>query len=316
MTKARGATRDIDFSTSEGTWMSADLSPDGSWIVFDLLAQVYRVPAEGGEAQCLTQSSGVALNFHPRISPDGTTIAFVSDRQGQNNLWLMNADGSEPRAVFVDKDVRASEPAWSPDGRYIYVHHQDMRRGGGAGIWITRATAAKASRSPGATSAARIGRVLLPTAGFCISIATASQGTWSGRADVMQGAKQVRRMELRTGRITEMTSGESVQQSQGSSGGAIAPELSPDGRWMSFARRIPDGTIAYKNQTFGPRMALWLRDLHSGAERVAMDPIELDMSEGMKVGRDLPGYSWSRDSRIVIAQGGKSCAGSTSRADE
>src|SRR5262249_20248685 len=76
-------------------------------------------------------------------------------------------------------------------------------------------------------------------------------------------------------------------------------------RWLSFARRIPDGTITYKGQTFGPRTALWLRDLSTGAERVAMDPIEVDMAEGMKVSRDLPGYAWARDSRsILIAQGG------------
>src|SRR5438093_6133004 len=124
VTKARGQTRDIDFSTTEGTWMSVDLSPDSRWIVFDLLAHIYRVPAGGGEAQCLTQASGVAVNFHPRYSPDGQTIAFVSDRQGQNNLWLMNADGSQPRPVFADKDVRVFEPAWSPDGRYIYVRRQ------------------------------------------------------------------------------------------------------------------------------------------------------------------------------------------------
>src|SRR5262249_16246566 len=110
VTKARGTTRDIDFATSEGTWMSVDVSPDGKWVVVDLLAHLYRVPAEGGDAQCLTQDSGVALNFHPRYSPDGLTIAFVSDRQGQNNLWLMNADGSQPRAVFTDKDVRVFEP--------------------------------------------------------------------------------------------------------------------------------------------------------------------------------------------------------------
>ena len=62
----------------------------------------------------------------------------------------------------------------------------------------------------------------------------------------MQGARQMRRLELRTGQIHEITSGESVQQGQSSSGGGLAPEISPDGRWLAFARRIPDGTISIK----------------------------------------------------------------------
>ena len=48
VTLARGETREIDFTTEEGTWMSVDISPDGQWIVFDLLAHIYRVPAAGG----------------------------------------------------------------------------------------------------------------------------------------------------------------------------------------------------------------------------------------------------------------------------
>ena len=40
VTQARGKTRDIDFTTSEGTWMSADLSPDRTWVAFDLLGHL------------------------------------------------------------------------------------------------------------------------------------------------------------------------------------------------------------------------------------------------------------------------------------
>ena len=45
VTLARGKTRDIDFTAAEGTWMSADLSPDGTWLAFDLLGHIYKVPA-------------------------------------------------------------------------------------------------------------------------------------------------------------------------------------------------------------------------------------------------------------------------------
>lgn len=313
VTVPRGATREIAFTTSEGTWMSVDISPDGASVVFDLLGHIYRVPAAGGTAETLTQDSGIAINSHPRWSPDGKTIAFISDRQGQMNLWLMDADGRNPRAVISNKDVRALEPAWTPDGRFILVRRQDVRPnagggGGGAGIWIysrdggegVELIAGRDQRGADWPSASSDGRYMY------FQISTAAADTWSGRADVMQGAKQIRRLDLKTGDVLEITSGESLQQGQSSSGGGIAPEISPDGRWLAFARRIPDATISYYGLKFGPRTALWLRDLETGAERLLMDPIEVDMAEGMKVLRDLPGYSWARDGKsIVVAQGGK-----------
>ena len=60
VTKARGHTREIDLTTNEGTWMSVDISPDGQWVAFDLLGQIYRVRSQGGQAECLTQDSGVS----------------------------------------------------------------------------------------------------------------------------------------------------------------------------------------------------------------------------------------------------------------
>ena len=48
VTLPRGDTRVIEFDTDEGTWTSLDVSPDGQWIVFDLLAHIYRIPIGGG----------------------------------------------------------------------------------------------------------------------------------------------------------------------------------------------------------------------------------------------------------------------------
>jgi len=111
-TKARGQTRDIDFDTSEGTWMALDQSPDGKWIVFDLLGHNLPEPASGGKGESLTQDSGIALNMQPRYSPDGKTIAFISDRKGQNNLWLMDADG---RILALFLPTRHNAPS-APSG--------------------------------------------------------------------------------------------------------------------------------------------------------------------------------------------------------
>ena len=308
VTAPRGETREIDFTTSEGTWMSVDISADGAWVVFDLLGHVYRVPAAGGEATSLTQNSGVAVNFHPRFSPDGSTIAFISDRGGQSNLWLMDADGSNPRPVFESQTLRAWEPAWSPDGRFIVVRRAPTQRGsGGAGLWMYSRDGGEGVELVGSDYSGAAWPAFSPDGGsLYFQIRTAPPGTWSGRTDLMQGHKQIRRLDLKTGQVDEITSGITVQQGQTSSAGGIAPEASPDGRWLAFARRIPDGTISHKGLRFGPRTALWLRDLQTGAERLLMDPIEVDMAEGMKVSRDLPGYAWARDGgSIVIAAGGK-----------
>ena len=309
VTLARGKTRDIDFTTTEGTWMSVDQSPDQSWLVFDLLGHIYRMPAAGGEATVLTQSSGVAVNYQPRLSPDGKLIAFISDRGNQANLWVMNTDGSNPKAVYTDPSAQAAQPAWSPDGQYIYIHRPGSRDGPG-GIWMYHkdggagVEVVSGKTQPGAAwpSPSADGRFLY----FQISTNVMGVAGFGGRVDALGGARQVRRIDLKTGQIAAISSGEHSQQVQTANGGMVGPEVSPDGKWLAFGRRIPDGTISWKGHKYGPRTALWLRNLENGQERLALDPIELDLQETFKVSRDLPGYSWSRDGRsIVIAQGGK-----------
>ncbi len=309
VTANRGETRQIEFTTSEGTWMSVDLAPDGAWIVFDLLGHVYRLPATGGGAENLTASSGVAVNYHPRYSPDGRFIAFVSDRNAQTNLWIMEADGSDPRPVFEDEMVRVVEPVWTPDGEYIVVRRQKLAslgQPGESGIWMYHRDGGQgielvdSDDQPRAAwpSVSRDGKYLY------FQVYTGPGGLT--RRDVLRGHWQIRRLELRSGAAVAVTAGEASEQIRSSSGGGYAAEVSPDGRQLAFARRIPDGTISYKGHRFGPRTALWLRDLESGAERVIMDPITVDNAEGIKTLRILPGYDWSDDGRsILISQGGK-----------
>jgi Tol biopolymer transport system component len=308
VTLPRGETRLIDFTTDEGTWMSVDVSPDGEWIVFDLLAHVYRVPVAGGEAEVLTQNSGVAVNYHPKYSPDGRHIAFISDRGGQNNLWVMDADGSNPRQVQRSEDTRVTMPEWTGDGQYILVVQ-------GGGIWMYHVDGGSGVQvvSPEGGSAAwpsmsNDGRYLyyqVRTPGQTVPWSVDDQIAGTVQ-DALQGANNLRRMDLETGEITRVTSGVPSRQYRLSSGGAIAPEVSPDGRSLTFARRLPDATIEWKGHQFGPATALWLRDLETGSERIVMDPITQDMTEGMKVIRPLPGYAWLPDgSGVVLSQGGK-----------
>ncbi len=311
-TQARGDTREISFATSEGTFMSSDVSPDGQWVVFDLLAHIYRVSISGGEAECLTQDSGVATNYHPTYSPDGNHIAFVSDRKGQSNLWIMNADGSDPKAVFTSLTLRVVEPAWTADSQYIIVRRSNVGRrggagGGGSGIYMYHKEGGQGVELISSEQVTGTSWMSPSLDGkYVYYQRSAGRGGVSGQRNVLAGAYQLGRFRLEDGDVMNVTGGQAGQQSRGSSGGGYAPEISPDGRSLAFARRIPDGTISYKGLRFGPRTALFIRDLETGSERMVMDPIEQDMAEGMKTLRALPGYSWTPDGRsIVITQGGK-----------
>ncbi|MFQ5694370.1 MAG: TolB family protein, partial [Terriglobia bacterium] len=80
-------TRTIEFTTDEATWLSLDVSPDGRTLVFELLGDLYTLPLEGGQATRI--SDDMAFDSQPRFSPDGQRIAFLSDRDGAENLWIM-----------------------------------------------------------------------------------------------------------------------------------------------------------------------------------------------------------------------------------
>ena len=114
--------RTVEFTTDEGTWVSLDVSPDGKTILFELLGDLYTIPIAGGEAKAIT--TGLAFDSQPSYSPDGKMIAFVSDREGAENLWVANADGSDPRPLTKDKQSLFASPSWTPEGDYVLASRQ------------------------------------------------------------------------------------------------------------------------------------------------------------------------------------------------
>ncbi len=116
--------------------MSCDISPDGRTIVFDLLGDIYRMPAGGGRAELL--AGGASWEWQPRFSPDGKLIAFTSDRDGGDNIWVMDSDGKNRRQVTKETQRLLNTPAWTPDGQYLLArkHFVDTRSLGAGEIWM------------------------------------------------------------------------------------------------------------------------------------------------------------------------------------
>jgi len=128
--------REIDINVTEGTWMSLDVSPDGKTIAFDMLGDIYTMPASGGTATNI--ASGLAWDMQPRFSPDGKQIAFTSDRAGGDNIWVMDIDGENPKQITKESFRLMNNPTWSPDGTYIAAkkHFTTSRSLGTGEIWL------------------------------------------------------------------------------------------------------------------------------------------------------------------------------------
>jgi tricorn protease len=95
------------------------LSPKGERALFVARGEVFSAPVESGRTRNLTRSSGA----HDRVaawSPDGSTIATISDASGEDEIWLVPQDGSEPARRLTDgHTARLFDLAWSPDGGHI-----------------------------------------------------------------------------------------------------------------------------------------------------------------------------------------------------
>jgi Tol biopolymer transport system component/imidazolonepropionase-like amidohydrolase len=274
----------IRFETDEGTWMNVDVSPDGGWVVFDLVGDLYRVAIAGGRAERLT--SGRAFDHQPRYSPDGKTIVFVSDRSGKDNLWLMDADGANPRQLTKLDDSFPTTPAWMPDGEYIVAkrHVRSTRSIGGGEIWLFHVRGGSGVKLKDKTSFTSDQNEPFPS----------RDGRWvyyswttpfDYNKNPYAGIFQISRIDRVTGDVEPVTT---------EPGGAIRPTVSPDGRSLAFLRRV------------GLKTALVMRDLATGAEWQAFDGLDKDQMETWTVHGAYPAYAWTPDgAAVVVSFGGK-----------
>ena len=269
------------FTTSEGTWISLDVSPDGQTIVFDLLGDLYSMPVTGGDATRLT--SGMGYDMQPRFSPDGEKIVFVSDRSGDNNVWLMPSAGGEPRQLSKGVGSYFLSPDWMPDGKYVIVSRAVGLGpfGGLEKLWLYHIDGGTGLEMVGGSAGQRMLGAAVDGEGRYIWYAQRN-GTWSYNAIFPQ--YQLWMYDRRTGTRTPMTS---------RYGSAFRPVLSPDGNLLAYGSRDDADT------------GLRLRELDSGKERWLAYPIQRDDMESTASMDVLPGYSFTPDSEaLVISYGG------------
>lgn len=93
------------------------ISPDGSEIAFVSAGDIWVVPARGGEARLLVAHA--ATDERPLYSPDGTRLAFMSNRSGNMDLWVLPLASGQLQRVTFD-DGNESLDAWSGDGEWLY----------------------------------------------------------------------------------------------------------------------------------------------------------------------------------------------------
>ena len=276
----------ITIDTTETTWTSLDVSPDGRTIVFDMLGDLFTVAVGGGDAKALT--SGIASDFQPRFSPDGKRVVFVSDRDGADNLWTIGADGANPLQLTKEKEHLVHNPSWSPDGEWV-VARKDFtstrsipageiwlfHAAGGEGLQITeRPNGPKDQKTFAEPAFSADGRRILYSQDI-----TPGQ-VWQYNKDSTGSIFAIKAIDRQTGKTDVVVGGP---------GGAIAPRPSPDGKRLAFVRRTPALTSA-----------LFVKDMASGVERSVYDRLDRDFQETNGSEGNTPAYAWTPDGGALV----------------
>jgi|SRR5690625_2660715 len=93
----------IEFTTDRFTLPNLHVTPDGENIIFDVLGDIYQVPIEGGKAEVLLQDNN--WKRAGKLSPDGQTLAYVSDETGEFQIWTMDLETQKKRVYLIKESL-------------------------------------------------------------------------------------------------------------------------------------------------------------------------------------------------------------------
>lgn len=270
------ATRTVAFETDQVTWMSLDVSPDGQTLVFDLMGDIYTLPTSGGTAMALTH--GLAYEVHPRFSPDGKSLLYISDKSGSDNIWIMDLATKEETKLTDQKNKNFFSADWSPNGMYVvgaegrrniklHLYHKD----GGGGTQLTDKPDNLKTIDPAFSADGK-------TIYFSRRLSA-----WNYNAQLPQ--YQIGTYDMEDGEMGVISN---------LYGSAFTPTPSPDGKWLVFGSRYEEKT------------GLRIRDLATGAERWLAYPVQRDEQESIAPQGVLPAMAFSPDSKeLFVSYGGK-----------
>lgn len=274
-------TRTISFKTTEGTWMSLDVSPDGRFIIFDLLGDIYTIPFRGGKANSIT--SGIPFDSQPVYSPDGKQIAFVSDRGGSENLWVADINGGNPKQLSKSNNGQYASPIFTNDGHYVIVSQTTWPQrtfeiwmyhvNGGSGIQVTKSK--EKENTPGNQRKNALGVTLSPDGKYMYYANRKGGFSYNAKFPMWQ----IARRNMVTGEEDVITRAE---------GSGIKPKVSPDGKFLVYGTR-------YKTQT-----GLRIRNLENGNDEWLVYPIIRDDQESRFTRDVLPTYDFTPNGRELI----------------
>lgn len=276
------------FTTDEGTWMNLDVSPDGQTIAFDMLGDIYTMPISGGKAKVIR--TGIPFEIQPRFSPDGTKISFTSDAGGGDNIWVMNADGSEAKQVTKEDFRLLNNAVWSADGNYLIArkHFSSERslgagemwqyhKSGGTGLQLTKRK--NDQQDVNEPFVSPDGKYLY------YSEDVYPGGYFQYNKDPNSQIYVIKRYEFETGKTETITGGP---------GGAARPTISHDGKKLAFVKRVRTKSVLY------------IQNLETGEEWPIYDQLNKDQQEAWALFGVYPNFSWMpNNTEIVFWSGGK-----------